>query len=58
MIAWSGGLADTHFWIDPQEDIIAVKMAQIIHKDRQLKDVPRPNLNTDLRTAVYQALID
>lgn len=55
---WSGGLASTHFWIDPAEDIVALKMTQIVYRGQNGKDVPHRELNTDLRTAVYQALID
>lgn len=55
---WSGGLASTHFWVDPVEDLVAVKMTQIVHRDEAGNDVPHRDMNTDLRTAVYQALID
>lgn len=55
---WSGGLASTHFWVDPVEAIIAVKMTQIVYRNRDGQDVPYRDMNTDLRTAIYQALVD
>ena len=53
-----GGLASTYFWIDPQEDLIALKMTQVIYWDRDRNDVPHRDLNTDLHTVIYQALVD
>jgi hypothetical protein len=55
---WSGGLASTHFWIDPVEDIIALKMTQIVYQNQDGQGVPHRDLNTDLRTMIYQALAD
>jgi CubicO group peptidase (beta-lactamase class C family) len=54
---WSGA-AYTHFWIDPVEDVIAIKMAQIMHNDPDGVAVPYRDMNNDLRTVVYQALVD
>ncbi|MAU12268.1 MAG: serine hydrolase [Anaerolineaceae bacterium] len=45
-----GGAAATGFWIDPQEEMVAVIMTQI-------RDCNLP-LGDDLRTVTYQALID
>lgn len=45
-----GGAAATGFWIDPQEELVAVIMTQIM-------DCNLPLAN-DLRTVTYQALID
>ncbi|HKJ86423.1 MAG TPA: serine hydrolase domain-containing protein [Spirochaetia bacterium] len=46
-----GGAANTHFWIDPQERISAVVMLQRVPAfEIQITD--------DIRTAVYQALVD
>ncbi len=53
-----GGLASTHFWIDPLEDIIVIKMTQIIYQDEQGLNVEHRDMNIDLRTTVYQALVD
>ncbi|HEY9078161.1 MAG TPA: serine hydrolase domain-containing protein [Anaerolineaceae bacterium] len=46
---WSGA-ANTHFWIDPQEDLIAILMLQCI------PDNTYP-ITPDFRTLTYQALI-
>jgi CubicO group peptidase (beta-lactamase class C family) len=54
---WSGA-AYTHYWIDPVEDLVAVKMTQIIHRDQDGNEVERRDMNADLRIAVYQALVD
>ena len=43
-----GGLASTIFWIDPEEDIVAIFMTQYLPS----KNSPRQ----DMRTMVYQAL--
>ncbi len=51
-----GGAAYTHFWIDPLEDLIAIKMTQIFHRTQDGKAAPFRDMHTDLRTAVYQAL--
>ena len=46
-----GGAANTHFWVDPHEEISAVVMLQRVPAfEIQITD--------DIRTAVYQALID
>jgi CubicO group peptidase (beta-lactamase class C family) len=46
-----GGWANTHFWIDPQEQLIGILM---------LQHVPSSTypVTNDFRTLVYQALID
>lgn len=49
-LSW-GGLASTHFWIDPQEDLIAIFMTQLIPSSSY-------NIRNELRTLVYSALID
>ena len=54
---WSGA-AYTHYWIDPVEDLVAVKMTQIIYRDEDDNEVERRDMNADLRIAVYQALVD
>lgn len=54
---WSGA-AYTHFWIDPLEDLIAIKMTQIMYRDQDGNEVARRDMNADLRIAVYQALVD
>jgi len=46
-----GGWASTQFWIDPVEEIIGILMVQLI------PSYTYPIVN-DLRTAVYQAVID
>lgn len=53
-----GGAAYTHFWIDPAEDIIAIKMTQMMYRDSDGNAIPRRDMNTDLRTAVYQAFME
>ncbi|TCO78290.1 serine hydrolase domain-containing protein [Chromatocurvus halotolerans] len=45
-----GGAAGTRFWIDPEEEIIAIFMTQSVPHQTQLGD--------QFRTLVYQALID
>jgi CubicO group peptidase (beta-lactamase class C family) len=49
-IGW-GGLASTTFWVDPQEDLIAILMTQFIPLDEF-------NLHADFRNLVYQAMIE
>ena len=47
-----GGIANTKFWIDPEEDLIVVFMAQVLgtpHSDRH---------RFDLKVLTYQALTD
>ena len=47
-----GGIANTKFWIDPEEDLIVVFMTQVLgtpHSDRH---------RFDLKVATYQALTD
>jgi CubicO group peptidase (beta-lactamase class C family) len=46
-----GGAASTAFWIDPQEELIAVLMTQLMRNDRY--PVAR-----DFQVLVYQALVD
>ena len=41
----------THFWIDPQEQLIGILMPQHIHSGMH-------TVQTDFRTLVYQALMD
>jgi CubicO group peptidase (beta-lactamase class C family) len=50
LFGW-GGWAKTHFWVDPQEQIIGILMLQYIY------DATHPVI-VDFRTLVYQALID
>ena len=52
---WSG-LAGTHFWIDPVEEVIAIFMTQYISRDRDGMPVQRRSIHPDLRNLVYQAL--
>jgi len=47
---WSG-LASTTFWVDPQEDLIAILLTQYI----PIEPIP---LHPNFRSLVYQALID
>lgn len=49
-LSW-GGLASTHFWIDPHEDLIAIFLTQLIPSSSY-------NIRNELRTLVYSALID
>ena len=47
-----GGIANTKFWIDPEEDLVVVFMTQVLgtpHSDRH---------RFDLKVATYQALTD
>ncbi|MBZ0299176.1 MAG: beta-lactamase family protein [Anaerolineae bacterium] len=53
-----GGAAYTHFWIDPLEDLIAIKMTQIMYRTPDNQQAVYRDMHTDLRTAVYQALVD
>lgn len=46
-----GGYAETFFWIDPQEDMIAIMMSQ--YQPSQTYPIRK-----EFRTAVYQALIN
>lgn len=46
-----GGYAETYFWIDPQEDLIAILMTQYLPSQTY-------PIRKEFRTAVYQALID
>jgi CubicO group peptidase (beta-lactamase class C family) len=47
---WSG-MASTTFWVDPQEDLIAILMTQYIAMEPK-------SLHADFRNLVYQALVD
>jgi len=47
---WSG-LASTTFWVDPQEDIVAIFLTQYIPLENQ-------SFHVDFRNLVYQALVD
>lgn len=46
-----GGWANTHFWVDPREQLIGILMLQYIPS----RTYP---VTTDFRTLVYQALIE
>ncbi len=46
-----GGHAETYFWIDPQEELVAILMAQY------MPSMTYP-IRQEFRTAVYQAMID
>jgi CubicO group peptidase (beta-lactamase class C family) len=46
-----GGWASTHFWVDPQEQLIGILMLQYIPSSIY-------PIRTDFRTLVYQALVD
>jgi CubicO group peptidase (beta-lactamase class C family) len=46
-----GGAASTAFWIDPQEDLIAIMMTQLMPSSSYL-------IRRELRTLVNQALVD
>ena len=48
---WSG-LADTYFWIDPQEDLFGIFMNQYMKVD------DRPKAREIFQTLVYQALVN
>ena len=45
-----GGWASTHFWVDPVEEMIGLIMVQYIAQNNYF-------LSTDIKTAVYQALL-
>lgn len=47
--SWAGA-ADTHFWIDPEKDLIAVALTQLFSDRSPLRD--------DMRTMTYQALVE
>ena len=53
-ISW-GGAAGTWFWIDPQNDVVAVGMIHILGKEA---DPALARIDQDAATLVYQALID
>ena len=44
-----GGYAETYFWIDPQEELIAILMTQYLPSQTY-------PIRKEFRTAVYQAL--
>ena len=46
-----GGWANTHFWVDPQEQLIGILMLQYVPSSTY-------PVTNDFRTLVYQALID
>ena len=46
-----GGWANTHFWVDPKEQLIGILMLQYIPSGTY-------PVTTDFRTLVYQALVD
>ena len=45
-----GGLADTKFWIDPEEDLVAILMTQVM--------LPAWETRYQMKVATYQALIE
>jgi CubicO group peptidase (beta-lactamase class C family) len=49
ILTW-GGLASTHFWIDPQEDLLAILMTQLMPSGYY-------PLHLQFRTSTYQALV-
>jgi CubicO group peptidase (beta-lactamase class C family) len=49
-----GGWANTHFWVDPKEQMIGILMMQYIPRGSDQVD----DFRNDFRTAVYQALVD
>ena len=49
-IAW-GGMASTAFWIDPQEDMAVVMMAQLTPSSTY-------PLRRELRVLAYQSIVD
>lgn len=46
-----GGYAETYFWIDPREEMVAIQMTQY----RPSQTYP---IREEFRAAVYQALLD
>ncbi len=48
-VSW-GGVADTKFWIDPQEDLVVVLMTQLIFSPT--------NTRYEMKVATYQALTE
>ncbi|NJD59683.1 MAG: beta-lactamase family protein, partial [Anaerolineae bacterium] len=46
-----GGWANTHFWVDPREQLVGILMMQYIPSGTY-------QVTNDFRTAVYQAMID
>lgn len=53
-----GGAASTVFWIDPAEQLIAIMMTQLMSINRRNEAVIKPDFGQQLRTAIYQALVD
>lgn len=49
MFSW-GGLASTHFWLDPQEDLLAILMTQLMPSGYY-------PIHLQFRTLTYQALV-
>lgn len=47
--SWAGA-ADTHFWIDPEKNLIGLAMTQLFSNRSPLRD--------DMRTMTYQALME
>ena len=47
-----GGLADTKFWIDPQEDLVAILMTQLLRAPHA------NNTRYRMKVATYQALTE
>lgn len=47
--SWAGA-AETHFWIDPEKNLIAVALTQLFSNRSPLRD--------DMRTMTYQALVE
>jgi CubicO group peptidase (beta-lactamase class C family) len=46
-----GGYANTHFWVDPLEEIIGILMLQYLPSGTY-------PITNDFRTLVYQAMIE
>jgi CubicO group peptidase (beta-lactamase class C family) len=51
LVYWAGA-ADTHFWVDPKEDMVVVAMAQ------DMGGAPELDLLPQLRTLVYSAILE
>ena len=49
-LSW-GGYAETYFWIDPREELVAIMMTQYLPSQTY-------PIRQEFRTAVYQALLE
>jgi CubicO group peptidase (beta-lactamase class C family) len=45
-----GGIAGTHFWVDPQEELIGLLMRQLVYGEEPIGDL--------FQNLVYQAIVD